>query len=146
MACKDLSDVIYAACKNNYIQVKAQPSIPAIHEHCNSSNFKAIAEMNLYMYNLHISNDSPRDICDTYLQDWTKYEELARYAEERELNVKTNTAWKNIKKDGRKMWGDIDWDGKSEIKNEKMLHDSQIQRYFKNIFQSVKTKNHPTYT
>ena len=33
-----------------------------------------------------------------------KYEELARNAEGVEFNTKENTTWKNIKKDGNKMW------------------------------------------
>ena len=73
-----------------------------------------------------------------------KYENLARKAEESEMNVKANSSWKNIKKDGRKMWGVIDWKGKSEVNENKILHDSQIQKYFRNIFQSQKTMHHPT--
>ena len=32
-----------------------------------------------------------------------KFEELARQEEEKELNIKENFNWKNIKKDGMKM-------------------------------------------
>ena len=41
------------------------------------------------------------------------------------------------------MWSVIDWNGKCEKSNEKCLHDSQIQKFFRNIFQSEQTKNHP---
>ena len=42
------------------------------------------------------------------------------------------------------MWGVIDWKGMSDVNDNKILHDSQIQKYFRNIFQSHKTKQHPT--
>ena len=35
----------------------------------------------------------------------------------------------------------IDWKGISDVNDNKILHDSQIQKY---IFQSHKTKHHPT--
>ena len=73
-----------------------------------------------------------------------KYEELARNAVAVEFSIKENVAWKNIKKDGRKMWSIIDWKGKPEVKNENPIHESQIQKYFRNIFQSKNPKNHPT--
>ena len=43
-----------------------------------------------------------------------------------------------------KCGGVINWKGKSEVKDERKIHDSQIQSYFKNIFQSEKTRYHPT--
>ena len=42
------------------------------------------------------------------------------------------------------MWGLIDWKGISDINDNKILHDSQIQKYLRNIFQSHETKHHPT--
>ena len=103
-----------------------------------------IVTLNLHTYNYKINNNISLEICDSYLQNWMKYEELARNAVAVEFNIKENVAWKNIKKDGRKMWSVIDWKGKPEVKNEKPIHESQIQKYFRNIFQSKKTKNHPT--
>ena len=32
----------------------------------------------------------------------------------------------------------------SDVNDNKILHDSQIQKYFRNIFQSHKTKHYPT--
>lgn len=86
----------------------------------------------------------PPEFCNKYLQDWMKYSDIAQKAEETELNLKANAAWKNIKKDGRKIWEVIDWKGKSEVMNKKTLHDSQIEKYFRNIYQSDKTNLHLT--
>ena len=91
-----LSSVIYTACKNSY-KVKKKRENVTIHDHCTSANFKAIAEINLHAYNYKINNDIPREICDSYLQNWMKYEELARNAVAVEFNIKENVAWKNIK-------------------------------------------------
>ena len=42
------------------------------------------------------------------------------------------------------MWSVIDWNDKCNNANKKSLHDSQIQKYFKGIFQSKQTATHPT--
>ena len=65
-------------------------------------------------------------------------------AEIEELNLKKNTAWKNVKTDGKKMWNLINWNGKAEIKTESLLHEYDAGLYFRNIFQSKHTRNHPT--
>ena len=49
-----------------------------------------------------------------------------------------------VKNDGKKMWQMIDWKGKADVKKETLIHESEITPYFKNIFQSKNTQNHPT--
>ena len=41
------------------------------------------------------------------------------------------------------MWKQIDWKGKADQKKEALIHHTDITPYFKKIFQSDKTKNHP---
>ena len=144
VVCTAISDTIYSSCKTSY-KPNVVHTVTVVNQvYCNSTNYKEIAKINLHTYNIYINNSLPPEFCNKYLQDWMKYENLARKAEESEMNVKANSSWKNIKKDGREMWGVIDWKGKSEVNENKILHDSQIQKYFRNIFQSQKTMHHPT--
>ena len=41
------------------------------------------------------------------------------------------------------MWERIDWKGKAEEKKEVLIRDQDVDTYFRDIFQSEKTKNHP---
>ena len=41
------------------------------------------------------------------------------------------------------MWELIDWKGKAEIKRDTLIQDCAVESYFKEIFQSRKTKDHP---
>ena len=81
-------------------------------KNCSSKNFKGIAAMNFYTYNIKRNNEEPVEICQKYLEDWIMYENLALKAEEKELNVKCNKSWKNVKNDSKKMRSLIDWKGK----------------------------------
>ena len=71
------------------------------------------------------------------------FDRLALKAENEEINASINTSWKNCKKDGKKLWNMIDWKGKAEVKIEEPAEESEILRYFRDIFQSKKTENHP---
>ena len=109
---------------------------------CNSSNFKAIAEAHLFRYQTLISENDPG--ASTYLENWIKFDTLAREASNKEMNVKINKSWKDKIFDGRKLWRSIDWKGNAEAKVEKPAHESDTMRYFTSIFQSSKTKDHAT--
>ena len=52
------------------------------------------------------------------------------------MNTKQNSGWKNMKRDGKSLWKVIDWNGNCDKKQNKTLSESQIQSYFKNIFQA----------
>ena len=54
-----------------------------------------------------------------------------------------NSSWKNTRYDGKKMWNLIDWKGKAEKKKEILISDGNVDSYFKDIFQSNRTNNHP---
>ena len=76
-----------------------------------SANFKAIADINLYTYNYHSQNGAPMDIRERYLENYMKFEKLARDAEDKEVNARKNG--KLAKKDSKKMWNMIDWKGEA---------------------------------
>ena len=68
---------------------------------------------------------------------------MASKAVNEELNVCVNQSWRNNKNNGKKLWDKIDWKGKAEMKVEKIAAESEILKYFKSIFQSIKTSDHP---
>ena len=45
-----------------------------------------------------------------------------------------------------KMWELIDWNGKAEARDKILIQDSEVYPYFKNIFQSPMTSEHPQIT
>ena len=79
-----------------------------------------------------------------YLKDWIKFEQLAKKAMNDELNAIVNKSWRDNKYDAKKLCETIDWKGKAEMKIEKAAHESDTMKYFTAIFQSNKTKDHPT--
>ena len=90
---------IYRICKENLKKCKSnEPKMPHF-KNCSSKNFKAIAAMNFYTYNIKRNNEDPVEICQKYLEDWIMYENLALKAEEKELNNVTNRG-KTLKKKG----------------------------------------------
>ena len=89
-----------------------------------------------------IAEKDPRAI--TYLEEWRKFDTLAREASNSELNVRINKSWRDKRFDGRKLWNSIDWKGSAEAKVEKPAHESDTMKYFTSIFQSTKTKDHAT--
>ena len=137
-----ITNGIYTACMNNcedrVLQVDEQPNF----SNCDSRNFKAIAAMNLHCYNIYsVSNNV---LALKYLENWVKFENLAIRAENKELNTQCNVSWSKLKHDRKKMWNAIDWKGRSESTGEKKVNESQIIRYFTNIFQSAKIATNPT--
>ena len=138
-----ISDGIYKACRDSYgikTEVVDEP-LPENLNNCNSKHFKAIADMNLHAYKM-LSLDPSVDISQ-YLNDWRKFENLAVKASNDELNTRINKSWKNVKKDGKKLWEAVDWKGVAEIKKEKPAMEADTMKYFTSIFQSPKTENHP---
>ena len=78
VVCTAISDTIYSSCKNNY-KTNVVHTVTVVNQvHCNSTNYKPITEINLYTYNIHTNNNLPPEFCNKYLQDWVKYENLAR--------------------------------------------------------------------
>ena len=100
--------------------------------------------MNLYTYETQIQNVIPFEQCMYFVENWTNFEQLTIEADTRELNLQINKSWKNAKRDGKKLWDLIDWHGKAEIKKETLIHDRDVDSYFRSIFQSENTLNHPT--
>lgn len=134
-----ITNGIYEACRKSY--TKRMPEIPLTGNlaNCSSANFKAIAHANYVAY----CRTTDEEIKKEYLLKWNQFEKLAKDASNEELNCSINKSWKNLKGDGKKMWDRIDWNGKSEIKPEKQADAAEISKYFKSIFQSFKTANHP---
>lgn len=139
-----LSTSIYDICRKNYKKEIRKPVEHKNAKNCNSKNYKAIAQMNLYMFETHTQNGTPLEVCEQYLQNWIDFEQHAMKAEEKELELKKNSAWKNVRGDGKKMWKRIDWKGKAETKADVLIRDQDVDSYFRGIFQSEKTKDNPT--
>ena len=137
-----ITNGIYTACMDNcedrVLQVDEKPNF----RNCDSRNFKAIASMNLHCYDIY--SDSNNTIALQYLENWVKFENLAICAENKELNTQCNTSWSKLKHDKKKMWNAVDWKGRSELTGQKKVNESQIKRYFTNIFQSKKVETNPT--
>ena len=109
---------------------------------CTSSNFKAIADAHMFTYQSLAAKNDPA--APMYLENWAKFDTLAREASNKEMNTKVNKSWRNKKFDGKKLWKAVDWKGKVEEKVEKPAHEADTMNYFTSIFQSSKTKHHPT--
>ena len=135
-----LSNHIYECCTNSYKQSEEHIEISGNLLNCKSSNFLAIAEANLHMYNILSRQEDPA--ANTYLEKWMKFEELARKTKNNEMNVKINKTWRDKKYDSTKLWKTIDWKGNAETKIEKPAHEADTMKYFTGIFQSNKTKDH----
>ena len=112
---------IYEACKSSYIKPERREDIPAQDNlrNCTSADFQTIADANIMTYNTYSNNGVPQADIQRYIEDWWKYEKLAKQARNDELNCKINKPWKDKKEDGKKLWECIDWKGKAEIQPEK---------------------------
>ena len=93
--------------------------------------------------NRHSINGDHMDICKPFLENFLRFEQLAVESENKEINTHRNSAWKSAKQDGKKMWELIDWKGKADTKKEILIDKSEVNTYFKHIFQSEKTMDHP---
>ena len=139
-----IANNIYESCKRSYKQrVPTNTPLAPNLQNCNSKNFKAIAEANFYSYVTLANSGASVDRYLTYIENWMKFEDMAKDAENNELNSQINTSWKDCKKDGKKLWNMIDWKGKAEVKKEEPADESETTKYFTEIFQSSKTKSHP---
>ena len=138
----DLSDHIYECCKENYKEKEEHIEISGNLLNCTSSNFKAIAEANLFTYQILSDQEDPA--ATTYLNTWMRFETLARKARNNEMNVKVNKSWRDKKYDSKKLWKAIYWKGSAETKIEKPAHEADTMKYFTAIFQSSKTRDHAT--
>ena len=87
-----ISSCIYEACRNSYTKHKKREDIPAQtnFKNCNSSNFKAIADVNLMAYTTYLKNGVPQADLVRYIEDWVKFEKLAKQSRNEELNCKIN--------------------------------------------------------
>ena len=76
---------------------------------------------------------------------WWNYYLLAGEMEEKEYNTSVNKKWVHSKKSNPKqMWKMVDWKGQSQSKSSGEVDSTCANKYFKDIFQSEKTKGHPT--
>ena len=142
--CAHINDGIYKSCQNNRNPPIDTNPVPPNFQNCNSTHFKAMANINLFSYN-HYKNLDDSSASDVYLRDWIRFTNLAKSAEHDELNLSCNKLWKNIRSNSKKMWSKVDWKGKCEVeKKTEQVNESTINDYFKKIFQSEKTKNTPT--
>ena len=138
----NLTNHIYKCCSESYTEKERNHiDLSGNLLNCNSTHFKAIADANLFTYRIMLDQNDPTSI--TYLNNWIKFENLARKATNNEMNVKVNKSWRDKKYDPKKLWKAIDWKGNAEIKVEKPAHESDTMKYFTAIFQSEKTKEHP---
>ena len=137
-----LANHIYKCCSESYkVDEKDQIHITGNLLNCKSTHFKAIAEANLFTYRVFSEQEDQR--ASEYLNNWIRFEQLAKKATNDELNVKVNKSWRDKKNDPKKLWRAIDWKGKAEAKIEKPAHESDTMKYFKGIFQADKTKDRP---
>ena len=56
----------------------------------------------------NISNDNINE----YLDNWMKLEKLAVDTENKEINSRVNTSWKNCRYDVTNLWYMVDWNDK----------------------------------
>ena len=108
-----ISNCIYNACRNSY--EKRSPPNPTIQpklSNCNSKHFRAIANANMTRYITLIESNISNDNINEYLDNWMKFEKLAVDTENKEINSRVNTSWKNCRYDGKKLWDMVDWNDK----------------------------------
>lgn len=101
--------------------------------------------MNLYTYEYHQNANDPVEVCEEYLNNWIKYELMAKDAEEKELSIRKNSAWKGVQGDGKKMWERIDWNGKADAKKDILIRDRDVDKYFRDIPIQKLTPSRKTY-
>ena len=65
---------------------------------------------------------------------------MAKVLENKELNCKVNKSWRDNSKDGRKLWKQIDWNGKANKSDVLDVPKNVKYAYFSDIFQSEKNK------
>ena len=143
--CALITNGIYNKCVDSY--KKNVMSVDAVRKdrypNCNSRHFKAMADINLSVYNMHSDRNDGSESYLPYLHEWKKFEELAAAAESDEMNINCNKSWKDVKKDGKKMWSLIDWKGKNELCKDDKVNESEVNKYFKGIFQSEQIADNP---
>ena len=98
-----ICSTIYDVCKKHYIKNNIIPIQHPNAINCTSTNYNAIAEMNLHTYKQHINNGIPFENCKNFLQRWIDFRQLAINAAYTELNLKINSSWKYAKNNGKKM-------------------------------------------
>ena len=134
---------IYNACRTS--QTKDKLQLPVPNPNCTSKNIQAICSAHFSLYNWKIKNDAPADEINNAAKQWWQYRSLAAEMEKKEYNTRVNKTWSHCRKnDSRKMWKMIDWKGKCQQLPSAELEPSSVHNYFKDIFQSVKTSEHPT--
>ena len=69
VVCTAISDTIYSSCETSYKPNVVHTVTVANQVHCNSTNYKAIAKINLHTYNIYTNNNLPPEFCNKYLQD-----------------------------------------------------------------------------
>ena len=146
--CNLITDLIYNACRGSYKKKndkddKNDEACLANLKNCNSSNFKAIAHANRITFDRLKEEGIDDERSIVYLVNWIKFNNMALKAESNEINTKINKSWKNGWKNPKKLWEMVDWKGKSRTEDGKNFDNEGTYEYFKNIFKSEKTQNHP---
>ena len=137
---KRITDGIYTACRRS--KRKHTPiHVTGNLLNCDSKHFKAIADANAMNYRrLHNDND-PRAL--HYRELWLHFQELSYQKEEEEYLQDDSKQWKELSRENpKKMWELIDWSNKDKGSKED-IPPLIIEKFFKNIFQSETTLNHP---
>ena len=143
--CAKITDVIYSSCKKNKVQDPVQKEGTILrNQNCSSQHYFAIAEANFKRYEQLLLENKDETEYSVYLKTWVEAEQLGRVHKEEELNVQVNVNWNKCKSDGRSLWKAIDWKGKSVKEKTEDISADTIHRYFKEIFQSPKTRDNPT--
>ena len=134
---------IYNACRTS--QTKDKLRLPEPNPNCTSKNVQAICSAHFSLYNWKLKCGAPEEEINNVAKQWWEYRSLASEMEKKEYNTQINKKWSHCRKnDSRKMWKMIDWKGKCQQLPSSELEPSSVHNYFKDIFQSSKTSQHPT--
>ena len=141
--CNIITDGIYNTCKENKVKNNNENPKIQFNTNCTSRNFKAIAEINLQMYQQLMKEGRSEEEYMVYMETWIEAQRMARKHEDEEFNTRTNKRWNSCRKDGRTLWSLIDWKGKSIDYQTEEIAPEAIQSYFRGIFQSPKIIDTP---
>ena len=143
--CITLTNEIYRCCSQNRLKKRETATTILNNQNCKSVNYHAIAQTNFLQYERLLAEGYTEEEYHTYRDTWIEAAQMASKLEEEEYNTATNERWRNCaKNDPKKMWKEIDWNGKSIRRKSEKLSEYTICSYFREIFQSPKTLNKAT--
>ena len=112
--CNMITDGIYNTCKENRVKKDSPSSDIQFNPNCSSRNFKAIADINLQMYQQLMKEGRSEAEYTVYMETWIEAQRMAEKHEEQEFNTRKNKRWNSCKKDGRTLWSST---GKEKVLN-----------------------------